>query len=191
MGVKYIHLVRHGQYHMDREKDNYGSLTSLGKRQAKYAAKRLADHDISVFHSSTMIRAKETAEVITEVLGEKKARASSLLVEGVPCFPPKLLKKTGVKKSKLSKTKKRMDQAYKKFFTPFKRKGEKHEALICHGNLIRYLIVKSLGIENEKWVSFDILQCSLSTIVIHEDGRKQLICYGEIGHVPMSKRTFL
>ncbi len=191
MGTKYIHLIRHGQYNMDKDHKEYGSLTPLGRYQARRVGSRLNQHEVSVIHVSTMKRAQETGELILEKLDSSKSRNCRLIVEGIPEFPEKLIRQKKLKKSQLKKTKARMNQAFKKYFEPYKGKGEKHEALICHGNIIRYLVVKALGVDTSKWINFDIFQCSISTVSIEADGKLRLVTFGEIGHIPVEKRTHL
>lgn len=191
MGTRYIHLVRHGQYQLDKEHGSYGSLTSLGRYQARKVAKRLNDHKVSQVHVSTMIRAQETGEIIIDRLKSSKSRNCRLLVEGIPEFPEALIRKKGIKKTNLKKAKSRMNKAFRKYFTPFKGKGERHEVLVCHGNIIRYLVAKALKVETAKWINFDIYQCSLSTVCIDDKGKLRLEVFGEIGHIPVEKRTFI
>lgn len=129
MGTKYIHLIRHGQYNMDKNHKKCGYLSSLGRYQARRVGGRLNQHNVSVIHVSTMKSAQET--------------------------------------------------------------GEKHEALICHGNIIRYLVTKALGVDTSKWINFDIFQCSISTVSIEANGKLRLITFGEIGHISPGKRTHI
>ncbi|MCB0421299.1 MAG: histidine phosphatase family protein [Bdellovibrionales bacterium] len=191
MGTKYLHLVRHGQYIMDKDQKKYGQLTTLGRFQARRTGKRLNEYAISVVHVSTMIRAQETGEIVLDGLNSVKWRNSSLLIEGIPQFPKELIKRQKLEKSKIREAKQRMDSAFKKFFNPYKGKGERHEVLVCHGNIIRYLVAKSIEVDTSKWINFDIFQCSISTVAIEPDGKRRLLTFGEIGHIPIKKRTFL
>ena len=131
MGIRYIHLVRHGQYNMDETTNNYGRLNRLGRYQARRVGARLAQHPISTVYVSTMPRAQETGELIFSQLDHPTFKKCELLVEGIPDFPKKLIREKKLKVSRLKKTKTRMNKAFKKYFIPFKGKGEKHEALIC------------------------------------------------------------
>jgi len=67
-----LYLCRHGQTTGDVE-DRYGGdyddhLTKLGKKQAKKLSKQLQGKNIEVIFSSSLIRAKETAEVLSKAL---------------------------------------------------------------------------------------------------------------------------
>ncbi|MCB0408224.1 MAG: histidine phosphatase family protein [Bdellovibrionales bacterium] len=176
---------------MDKDHKKYGSLTPLGKLQAKKVGNRLSQHNISIIHVSNMLRAKETGELIFDKLKSPRRRNCKLIVEGIPSLPEKLVREKKIKKTQLGKTKTRMNKAFKKYFTPYQGKGEKHEALICHGNIIRYFVTKALGVDTRKWINLDIYQCSISTISIDSDGKFKLLTFGEIGHIPPEKRTHL
>ena len=176
---------------MDQNHRKHGSLTALGRQQAKYVAKRLKRNKLEFFYISTMARAQETAEIIMENLLATKRRNCKLIEEGIPEFPDKLIREYNLKKSQLNKMKTRMNKAYKKYFIPYNGKGERHEALICHGNIIRYLVTKALGVDTAKWINFEIFQCSITTICIDDQGKLKLLTYGEIGHIPRGKRTHI
>ncbi|MEZ4742936.1 MAG: histidine phosphatase family protein [Bdellovibrionota bacterium] len=191
MSVKYIHLVRHGQYVMEKNSKKYGKLTSLGRQQARHVAKRIGDYKIDKIHVSTMKRAQETASIILKKINIPQKFDCKLLEEGIPPVHDSYLEKNKYPKYKMLQAKARMNKAFKKYFTPNKLNNETHELIVCHGNVIRYFIVKSLKLDLTKWTEFDILQCSFTTIEIRKNGRCILKCYGEIGYIPIERRTFL
>jgi broad specificity phosphatase PhoE len=68
-----IYLIRHGQTTGDLE-DRYGGsyddhLTELGKNQLRETADRLVGCGIEIIFSSPLIRAKESAEIISSKIG--------------------------------------------------------------------------------------------------------------------------
>jgi broad specificity phosphatase PhoE len=74
MAVTTLHLVRHGQSEWNVTRRLQGQvahvpLTPLGLAQARAAARRLAGRDIVAVHSSDLLRARRTAEVIGAGLG--------------------------------------------------------------------------------------------------------------------------
>ena len=74
MAVSTLHLVRHGQSewnvtHRLQGQVAHVPLTPLGLEQARAAARRLAGRDIVAVHSSDLLRARRTAEVIGAGLG--------------------------------------------------------------------------------------------------------------------------
>lgn len=68
-----LYIIRHGQTTGDLE-DRYGGnyddrLTELGRKQAQELAGKLENEGIQKIFASTLIRAKETAQILGENLG--------------------------------------------------------------------------------------------------------------------------
>jgi len=73
MAVTTLHLVRHGQSEWNVAGRLQGQiadvpLTPLGLEQAAGAARALAGHDIAAVHSSDLLRARRTAEIVAAAL---------------------------------------------------------------------------------------------------------------------------
>ena len=69
-----LHLVRHGQSEWNVSRRLQGQtghvpLTALGLEQARAAARTLAGRDLAAVHSSDLLRARQTAEVIAAEFG--------------------------------------------------------------------------------------------------------------------------
>ncbi|WP_413576685.1 histidine phosphatase family protein [Bdellovibrio sp. HCB290] len=192
MAVKTIVLVRHGQYISASEKE-VEKLTALGRKQAVYAAKRLKEFKIDRIVHSSMPRAVETAYLIRKSLGYKKSLHSChSLRECLPGFPKSLRKKFGhTDTEKMKADEKQLDRAFTKYFKATRK--DSVEVLICHGNVIRYLVCKVLGINTLAWRTMDIKQCGITIVEIRSKGtnRRVLISHNEVGHIPKDLRTFL
>jgi broad specificity phosphatase PhoE len=72
--VTTLHLVRHGQSEWNLSRRLQGQvahvpLTPMGMDQARAAARVLAGREIAALHSSDLLRARQTAEVIGTALG--------------------------------------------------------------------------------------------------------------------------
>lgn len=192
MAKKTIILVRHGQYHQATDNE-LERLTKLGRKQAKYASKRLKDEKIDRIVHSTMPRAIETASIIKKELGYKrKLESCDSLCECVPGFPKELRKEFGFtdeKKLKLHKA--QADRAFKKYFQSPKKNSV--EVLVCHGNIIRYLICRLLEIDTLTWRKLDIQQCGISIIEVRSSGPnpKVVLSHNDVGHIPKNERTFV
>lgn len=189
---KTIILVRHGQYYPKSE-NTLEKLTTLGRKQAQLAGKRLAENKIDRIVHSTMPRAQETAEIIKKTLGyRKKMESCDSLRECVPGFPKKLRKKYGhTDEKKLKSYKVQADRAFKKYFKAPRK--DSVEVLVCHGNIIRYLICKVMALEGYEWMQMDIQQCGMSVVVLRSKGehRKIVISHNDVGHIPKHLRTFI
>ncbi len=82
-------LIRHGQYETWHEDRSKRILTALGREQAQLTGQRLKDlsKDYTLLTSSSMPRAKETAQLIAECLPQVPREQSDLLSEGAPIQP--------------------------------------------------------------------------------------------------------
>jgi broad specificity phosphatase PhoE len=190
MGKRFLYLVRHGHYHTDRDSAKYGKLTALGRRQAKRLGKRLASIDLDVMHHSDVLRAVETAEIIANELAVKiPTRTSKLLREGVPSAPVPWL--PHFTRAEARKDRARMDAAYDRYFKP-PRSGQRHELLVAHANIIRYLVRRALGDPIGKWAHMNVTQGGLTVIAVGPTSRRaMLMSFNDVGHLPPKMRTFL
>ena len=84
MAIRDVYLIRHGQYHLDRESAQYGTLTGLGRRQSKGAGRLLRSLPVTRLHCSDLPRALETATIIRQSLPKLELSVSGRLRE---CFP--------------------------------------------------------------------------------------------------------
>ncbi len=193
MATKTIILVRHGQYIL-KDDNQIEKLTDLGREQAHYVGDRLKENFLidRIIHS-TMPRAIETAAIIRKQLGHLgEYEASEQVRECVPGFPKKLRKKYGFTNDEsLLESEAYAEKAFKKYFKSPKRNSL--EVIVCHGNLIRFLICRVLGIDTLNWRNLDIQQCGISVVELRSTGdqRKVLISHNDVGHIPKAKRTFL
>ena len=188
MAIKTIFLLRHGQYKSEPTEH----LTPLGRKQALLAGKRLKNIKFHKFHFSTMPRARETAQIVQKTMGYKgRLNGSDFLHECIPGFPKKLRKKHGhTDEKKLSRHKRRADRAFRDIFK-FSKKN-RSELVVCHGNIIRYFVCKSLGIDTDLWTRLDIKQCGITVIQLNLKKRtKNIISHNDIGHIPLKMQTFI
>ena len=141
MVTRTLILVRHGQYHTDRDDDRYGQLTPLGVKQVIRVAKRLAEFPIDLIHVSTMQRALATAKLIGAMLSEVPQRPTRLLWEGIPTAIKGL---TREQRERVPVHRARMERAFSKYFRPAGSR-DRMELLVCHGNVIRFLMRRALA----------------------------------------------
>lgn len=193
MGDRILYLVRHGQYRMDLQAPNPGTLTALGRRQSHRTGKRLAELPIRIIYHSNLLRAAETAEIIAEYLPNRPLHSTRLLREVVPTSPkPGRRPKSSPAAARWAVDRKRMNAALKKFFTATRGKAEQHELLVMHGNLIRCLIRCLLKDSFNGWVDWGTHQCGITTLVIRTAPAKaRLVGYNDVGHLPKSMQTVL
>ena len=182
MADRHLYLIRHGQYDRARESPTLGRLTPLGRRQARHLAKALRTLPVDVIHHSTLVRAQETAEILGEVIDAPMTR-SSLLREGLPGMRGK--RPIAVQRA----TMERFDRALAKFFKRT-RGRDRHELIVCHGNLIRYVMLKALEVDTRAWARIQVpCFCSVTRMTIRgRTGWKILESYGDASHLPVAAR---
>ncbi|MBL0030134.1 MAG: histidine phosphatase family protein [Rhodanobacteraceae bacterium] len=188
--VKIIVLARHGHYDLDPKADpKLGpGLSTLGIAQAHLLGARLAgEADFDAVRVSPLQRAQDTARVVMESLD---APAMTTLDDLAECMPP-THKPSDTVDSTPASLKACTEQLDRLFATRFKPANghPQRELLVCHGNVIRYLTSKVLGLDPKSWLAMSFGHTSLSTIRIDADGSMRLLGAGDLGHLPPKLRT--
>ncbi|PIC45350.1 hypothetical protein B9Z55_005402 [Caenorhabditis nigoni] len=187
-----IFLIRHGQYHLDREQKH---LTELGREQAELLGKRLANSDIKFTNMtmSTMTRATETANIILKHLPGDLPKSSSSLIEEGPPYPPVPDHKTWRPLDPEFYTEAaRIESAFRKLIhrAPPSQKEDSYELIVCHANVIRYFICRALQFPPEGWLRMSLGNCSITWLVIRPKGHVSIRSVGDIGHLTPNKISF-
>ena len=169
-----LYLIRHGEYDHDdsRDEDVGRGLVPLGCDQARLIGERLRDLpvDFSSLQSSTMTRARETADIVAEYLpGLDVARHRDIR----ECTPP----------------------TWREDIMADLEEGDgepcaARDLVVCHGNVIRWFVCSALDVETMAWMGMSIANCSLTVIRIDENGRIKLVSFGDVGHLPPAMTTF-
>jgi serine/threonine-protein phosphatase PGAM5 len=192
-GVRTIYLIRHGQYDQSDERDEFTGrgLVPLGVAQARLLAARLKSMPVEFtsLTSSTMTRARQTAMVIHREFPELELRQSQLICE---CTPP-TWREDIMQEESAAETEacvKNIERFFKEFFVPSPDEKDRHDLVVCHGNIIRYFAAKVLHVDTMSWLQMSISNCSLSIIRITADGTMKLDAFGDYGHIPENMRTY-
>jgi len=192
-GVRTTYLIRHGDYNQSDEEDEFvgNELNTLGVAQARLLSSRLKSMSVefSSLTSSTMTRARQTAMVINEDFPELRLIQDSLICE---CTPPTWRKDimAGVDTTERELCGANIEQAFKKYFIPSPDENDRHDLIVCHGNVIRYLVTKVLNVDTMSWLQMSITNCSLTIIRVKPDGTMKLDTFSDYGHIPENMRTF-
>ena len=192
-GTRTIYLIRHGDYIQTDEQDEFtgNELNSLGIAQAKLLAARLKAMSVefSSLTSSTMTRARQTAMIINEDFPKLKLIQDSLICE---CTPPSWRKDimAGVDTTEKDLCVANIEKAFNKYCIPSPDENDRHDLIVCHGNVIRYLVTKVLNVDAMSWLQMSITNCSLTIIRIKPDGTMKLDTFSDYGHIPENMRTF-
>lgn len=186
-----IILVRHGNYIEDPRIDEHvgPGLSPLGVAQARLAGARLAGLPtrFDAMLVSPMQRARDTAAIIGEGLPGRHFEVVDDLAE---CTPP--TRRTEVtadeKPADLAACKARLDRVFATYFRPGAGSGQA-DLIVCHGNVIRYLVTRALGVDTAAWLEMSVGHASITHIRVEADGRYKVISIGDVGHIPPALRT--
>jgi len=185
-GTRWLYLVRHGfyDYHDERDPEVGKALVPLGVAQARLTAHRLAALPIyiSSLCSSTMTRAYETALVIGEEFPDLQITKYKQLSE---CAPPTWREDIMAEytEEEMIACRDKLDAAFAEFFVPSSG-DDRHDIVVCHGNVIRYFVTRILNVDTLAWLGMSVGNCSLTIVRINPDGTMKLLSVGDVGHLP-------
>jgi len=215
MPVRHIYLVRHAQREPVAGPDAFGpGLSLLGWKQAHLTARRLASLKIDVIHTSSLRRTMETARIIALEFSDIPIRPSPLLWECIPAIPeyamewhrahpnadtdsmrvpPEITPWVGLWTSDtdLKEIEAGFEQAkaaWEKYFVPSRGK-DRNDVLVCHGNLMRYFVMRALMVPPESWQNTYIYNCGITEIMVESDGSIILLSHNDNGHLPDDMKT--
>jgi serine/threonine-protein phosphatase PGAM5 len=187
--IRTVYLIRHGAYLPDpKANPQLGpGLSPLGIAQARLVGSRLRSMPISFdsLTSSTLTRARQTAAIIHEQIADAPASASELISECTPPARIELRERPAV----LAACKQQLDAAFAKFFTPANGTN-RHDVLVCHGNVIRYLTTRALGVDPQSWIAMSVAHSSLTVIQVLGNGAFSVLAVGDVGHVPPTLQSW-
>lgn len=192
-GVRTIYLVRHGFYDIkdDADPDVGKALVPLGVAQARLVGARLRalPVDIDAIYTSTMTRARQTARVINEEFPNLDLQKTRILRE---CTPTTWRDDIMVRlePGEAAECEVQLEQAFKEFFIPSPNE-DRHEILVCHANVIRYLVTRVQGVDPHSWLMMSLGNCSMTVIRIKADGSFKILAVGDVGHLPPNMQTGL
>ncbi|MEO8020088.1 MAG: histidine phosphatase family protein [Pseudomonadota bacterium] len=183
-----IYLVRHGAYDVDstqRSSDGPG-LVSLGIAQSRLIAARFRalPQAPKVIVASSMRRARETAAVIHETLPEAKLGLS----DGLRECTPRTTSAASAPNQAVQPCERQLDAAFANFFIPAAGDAET-DVLVCHGNVIRYFVMKALGVDTTHWLQLTVGHASLTVIRVEPNGVFQVLAVGDVGHLPANLQS--
>ncbi|MGA8278218.1 MAG: histidine phosphatase family protein [Rhodanobacteraceae bacterium] len=186
-----IILVRHGNYVDDPAADAHlgPGLSPLGVAQAHLVGARLAGLPtrFDALYTSPLQRARDTAAIIG---GSFPGRHFTVLDDLAECTPP--TRRADIMKQEkprdLAACKAQLERLFAEYFKPASG-AERTELFVCHGNVIRYLVTRALGVDTMAWLTMSIGHASITTIRVEADGSVRVIAVGDVGHIPPNMQT--
>jgi len=186
-----IVLVRHGNYVDDPAADpRLGPhISPIGVAQAHLVGARLAAMPtrFDALYASPLQRARDTSAVIAEDFPGRHFEVVDDLAE---CTPPTRRQEVMAqeKPEDLASCRTQLDRAFARFFRPAAG-HEETDLLVCHGNVIRYLVTRALGVDTKAWLEMSPGHASITRIRVEADGRFKVISVGDVGHLPPNLLT--
>ena len=186
-----IVLVRHGYYVLDPAMgDQPGPhLAPIGVAQAQLVGARLAalPTRFDAMYVSPVQRARDTAAIIAADFPGRHFEVVNDLAECTP--PTRRTEAMAREKPKdLAACQAQLDRVFDHYFKPAMG-SERTELFVCHGNVIRYLVTRALGIDTKAWLEMSVGNASITEIRVEADGRFKVISVGDVGHLPPSMHT--
>ena len=192
-GIHYVYLIRHGIYDPDpdRNADDVvtNGLNALGHEQARLIGARLAALPVppASLVSSNYRRARETAEDIGQLLG-KEPVLDTLLHECSPASDRADYMKDH-SPGEIAACDSNLARAWAKYIVP-SPDADRRDVLVCHGNVIRWFVSRALTGDPRHWSGMEIANASLTILAVRPDGTTRLVCFSDVGHVPVPKQTW-
>lgn len=190
-GVRTVYLIRHGDYDSADERDaEVGkALTPLGVAQARLLGARLRGMPVEFtsLTSSTMTRARQTAQVIGE---EFPGLALTSTPELSECTPTTWREDVMAdeKPEDVAACDTRLDAAFARYLAPSPA-ADRHDLVVCHGNVIRWFVTRALKVDPHAWLGMSIANCSLTVITVKPDGVMKVLSFSDSGHLPPNLET--
>lgn len=188
-GVRFVYLIRHGEYdHEDKADSRTGKgLVALGHEQARLAGRRLASLGLKVdtLVSSEYTRARETADDIGQLIMRTPVR-DDLLNECTPASIPGAEEPSPEPSSRCDAN---LEAAWARYMRP-SPDHDAHDVLVCHGNVIRWFVSRSLGVGGRYWRGMAIGNASITVIAVRADGSTRLASFSDVGHIPPDRQTW-
>ena len=153
----------------------------------KQGLRRGLPDDIDALYTSTMTRARQTASVIHDEFPHLELQKTRILRECTPTtWREDVMKR--LEPNEATECEAQLEKAFKEFFIPSPTE-DRHEVLVCHGNVIRYLVTRAQGVDPHSWLQMSVGNCSITTIRIKADGSFKILSVGDVGHLPPNMQT--
>ena len=161
-----VYFVRHGdRIHIPNRKDlgleeGGPGLSNLGKKQAKYVAKKFSKikAEIDKIYSSDMNRAIETAEIIGKEIKKKPN-----IIKGISEFN-QIVWQNKFYRRKFWKHYLKHKSSLKVFDKILEENKGKVILIVAHGNIIKGIIGKKIGLTHWQIKKFDYHNCHISLV---------------------------
>ena len=191
-GVHYVDMVRHGIYDLDTTATDdrlANGLNKLGHEQARLVGARLAALPVRFDRliSSEFLRAAQTADDMGKLMRMTPTR-DAVLNECTPTTSNARIMARETPAALAECDSARLVQ-WQRYFAPTPE-HDTFDVLVCHGNVIRWTLMRAVGADVKNWLNLDAGNCSLTIIAVRPDGSVRPVMYSDVGHIPVAKQTW-
>jgi serine/threonine-protein phosphatase PGAM5 len=191
--VRNLYLIRHGEYVHDENCDEAVGceLDALGREQARLVAARLDAMPVvfTSLQTSPLTRARGTATIIAAQMPELTPLVQNDIRECTPSTRRQDVMES-LKPGEAVECEVQLNAAALRLLVPATGTVDAHDIVVCHGNVIRWLVCRALGVDPQAWLGMSIANCSLTIIQVKADGSCKLISFADSGHIPWSQTTY-
>lgn len=189
--IRTLYLIRHGEYEHGVDTADEGALVTLGRQQARMIATRLdaMPVDFTSLQSSTMARARETANLIAPRFTQLTLATHDDLRECTPTTRRADIM-DGLEAGEAEACEAQLAIAWERLARPTTGEQDEHDIVVCHGNVIRWFVCRALDVDPIAWLGMSIANCSLTVIQIRGDGSAKLVSFADSGHLPWEMTTY-
>lgn len=191
-GLHFVYMVRHGIYDRDTLATDdrvANGLNKLGHEQARLVGERLAGLGLKFDRlvSSEFLRAKQTADDMAVAMKMTPTRDGALN----ECTPTSYNKNlmAGDTPAETAECDSARVVEWARYFVPTPDR-DTYDVLVCHGNVIRWTLMRAVGADPKNWHLLDSGNCSLTIFAVRPDGTVRLVNYSDVGHLPVEKQTW-
>jgi len=191
-GVHYVYLIRHGHYDRDDKAPDdrvANGLSALGHEQARMIGERLAGLGVKIDRliSSELLRAVQTSDDMGKVMKMTPTRDAALN----ECTPTTNNERMNSEQApgELAECDSARAVQWERYFQPTPER-DTFDVLVCHGNVIRWTIMRAMGADTRGWLALDCGHCSLTIVAVRPDGSIRPVMYSDVGHIPVEKQTW-
>jgi len=211
-GERVIYLVRHGRYHIEREDLDDQKLTEMGRNQLTQTGKYLAgiykehhnNEPPEIIISSTMIRAIESRDLIMnefseDFFNEKSVKMTDLLREGAVYKPVQFPDRPSYNTPEYERNQiigsSRLEAALYEYLHKGRRSEDNQDKqttaiIVCHANVIRYLLCKLMQVRENAWLQMTLYHGSVTKVVMKGNGDLRVMAVGSAGFMPPELMTY-
>ncbi|XP_075048749.1 serine/threonine-protein phosphatase PGAM5, mitochondrial-like isoform X3 [Mixophyes fleayi] len=154
------------------------------KRQLKKYEARARRHIFLIRHGQYNLDGKTDAECVLTPLGVPTS-SSDLLQEGAPIRPdpPAQWKPEFM----YYEDGPRIESAFREYIhrADYEQDEDSYEILVCHDNVIRYIVCRALQVAPDAWLRMSLHHGSITELLIHHNGNVSLRSLGDAGYMPV------